>query len=149
MEGGGRLHRGQAQELEEVVLDQVLERPGVVEVAGPALQRQRLLPEDLHALYVVAVPQRLEDAVGEAQAHDRGERLPGEEVVDAEDGLLRQELVQQPVEALGRLEVHPERLLDGDPAPLRQAGLLQGLERRGEDRGRQGQVGQDRLRQGL
>src|SRR5918997_764944 len=120
MQGCGRLHRGQAQELEEVVLDQVLEGPGVVEVAGPALQRQGLLPDDLDAFYEGAVPERLEDAVCEAQTHDRGERLPGEEVVDAEDGLLREKPVQQPVEPLGRLEVFPEGLLYGDPAPLRQ-----------------------------
>ena len=88
MESYGSFHGGQAQELEEVVLDQVFEYPGMIEVAGPALQRQGLVPDDLDTLYVVAVPERLEDAVGETQAHDRREWLPGEEVVDAEDSFL-------------------------------------------------------------
>ena len=81
-----------------MVLDQVLEGSGVVEVAGSALQRQGLVPDDLDAFYMVAVPERLEDAVGEAQTHYRGKRLPGEEVVDAEDRLLGEKPVQQPVE---------------------------------------------------
>ncbi len=105
----------------------------MVEVACPALKRQGLLPDDLHAFYVVAVPKRLEDAVGEAQAHDGRERLPGEEMVDPEDSPLWEEPVQQPVELLCRVEVHPEWLLDSDPAPLWQVRLFEGLERRGED----------------
>src|SRR5918992_1897942 len=132
-----------------MILDKVLESTSVVEIAGPALQRQGLLPEDLDAFYMVAVPEWLEDTVGEAQANDRGERLQGEEVVYAEDGLLGKELVQEPVKRLGRFEVDPEGLLDGDPTPFGQVGSIQCLDRWDEDRRREGQVDDDRFRQGL
>ena len=88
-----RLHGGQAEKLEEVVLYQVFKSAGVVKVSGPALQSKRLIPGDLDALYVVVVPERLEDTIGEAQAHDRRERLPGEKVVDAEHRRFGEKLV--------------------------------------------------------
>jgi hypothetical protein len=142
------LHGRQAQKLEEVVLDHVPECPGMIEVASPALQCQGLVPDDFDALYVVAVPQRFEDAVGEAQAHNRWKRLPGEEVVDAEDSFFGEKLVQQTVEHLGRFEVLSEGLFDSDPAPFRQVRFLQGFDRRREYRGRQGQVSDYGLVQG-
>src|SRR3954463_14218673 len=145
MEGNGCLHGGQTEKLEEVVLDHVLESPGGVEVAGPSLQSERLVPNDLDAFYIVVVPEWLQKAPCEAQAHDRRERLPGEEVVDAEHCTLGQRLVQQPVEHPGRFEILPEGFLDSDPATLRQICPFQGLDRWREDGWRQCQVGEDRL----
>ena len=51
-----------------MVLHHVLERAGPVVVAGAALERERLLPEDLDLLDVVAVPDRLEDRLGDRSA---------------------------------------------------------------------------------
>ncbi len=89
---------------------------------------------------MVAVPDRLEEAVGEAEGEDVLGRLLAEEVVDAEDLLLLEDLVQLGVERLGAREVGAEGLLHDDPAALDELGLLQ-LVHDGERRlGRHGQV---------
>ena len=60
-----------------------------------------------------------------------------------------EELVQEPVKRLGRFEVDSEGLLYGDSTPFGQVGPLQCLNRRDEDRRRQGQIDDYRLREGL
>ena len=50
---------------------------------------------DLHVLDVVAVPDRLEERVGEAEVEDVLHRLLAEVVVDAEDALLGEDAVQR------------------------------------------------------
>ena len=56
----------------------------VVELAAP-LDADRLGHGDLHVVDVIAVPQRLEDAVGEPEHHDVLDRLLAEIMVDAID----------------------------------------------------------------
>ena len=53
---------------------------------------ERLRHVDLHVVDEVAVPDRLEEAVGEAEGEDVLRRLLAEEVVDAEDLLLGEDL---------------------------------------------------------
>ena len=60
---------------------------GLVELAARA-DRQRLGDVDLHVVDVLAVPQRLEEAVGEPQREHVQRRLLAQEVVDAEDLVL-------------------------------------------------------------
>ena len=68
--------------------DHVAERAGaLVELAARA-DRQRLGDVDLHVVDVLAIPQRLEEAVGEPQGEQVERRLLAEEVVDAEDLVL-------------------------------------------------------------
>ena len=56
---------------------------------GAVLDPDRLGDGDLHVVDVVAVPQRLEDAVGKAQHHDVLDRLLAEEMVHPIDLRLR------------------------------------------------------------
>jgi hypothetical protein len=83
---------------------------------------------------MAAVPQRLEDAVGEAQSEDVLDRLLPEEMVHAEDGRLGERRAQEAVQRLGRREILSERRLDDEAASLRQAkaghGPHRGLEHR-------------------
>ena len=65
-----------------------------------------------------AVPQRLEQAVGEAQRHDVLHRFLAEEMVDPVDLMLLQRLQDLGIERLGRRQIVAERLFDDDPAPL-------------------------------
>ncbi len=85
-------------------------------------------------------PGGLEQPVGEAQAEDVERGLHGEEVVDAEDGVLGHQPVQHLVERPGVVAVPAERLLDDDPRAVGHADLLQRLERRQEDGVGQGEV---------
>ena len=64
-----------------MVRHHVAQRPGRLVEIGAPLDPDRLGDRDLHMVDVVAVPQRLEDAVGEAQHHDVLDRLLAEEMV--------------------------------------------------------------------
>ena len=66
--------------------------PALLVVAAAPLDAQRLGDGDLHVVDVAAVPDRLEDAVGEAEHHDVLHRLLAEVVVDAVDLLLAEDL---------------------------------------------------------
>ena len=68
-----------------MVLDEVAQRAGVVVVAGAAPDADVLGRGDLHVGDVVAVPQRLEHAVREAEREHVLDGLLAEVVVDAED----------------------------------------------------------------
>src|SRR5688572_7461584 len=76
-----RLHRDQAEELQDVVLDHVAERARLLVVRAARLHSDRLAHRDLHVGHVVPVPERLEDAVGEAHDQDVLHRLLAEVVV--------------------------------------------------------------------
>ena len=66
---------------------------------------------------VVAVPQRLEDAVGEAQGEDVLDGLLAEIVVDPVDLVLPEHRGELGAERPRGVEVVAERLLDHDPCP--------------------------------
>ena len=63
--------------------------PGLLVEAAAHLDRERLRDVDLDVVDVVAVPDRLEHAVGEAQRQQVLDRLAAEVVVDAEDAAAR------------------------------------------------------------
>ena len=106
-----------------MVLQHVLERADSVVVAGPALERERLLPHDLDLGDMVAVPDGLEDPVGEPPAQQVLDCGHGQEVVDTEDRPLRHEVGQQLVEVDRAVQVLAEWLLQDDPAGGVQAGV--------------------------
>jgi hypothetical protein len=111
----GRLHRQQAQELEHVVLDEVAQGARVVVVARARADADVLRRGDLDVADVVAVPQRLEQAVGEPERQHVLDGLLAQVVVDPEDLGLVEDREHALVE-VGRLgERRAERLLDDDP----------------------------------
>ncbi len=116
-----RLHRDEAERLEEVCHDHVAERPGALVEAGAASDRERLGHVDLDVVDVVAVPDRLEQAVREAQREDVLHGLLAEEVVDSEDLRLVEDAVNRVVQRASGLEVGPERLLEDDARALARA----------------------------
>ena len=95
-----------------MVLHHVLQRTGLVVIAGAALQGDGFVPGDLDPGDVVAVPERLEDPVGEPEAEDVLRRLLAEEVVDPEDRPLGERRPEQGVERLGRGESLKPSILD-------------------------------------
>ena len=94
---------------------------------------------------MVAVPDRLEQRVREAQRQQVLDRLLAQVVVDAEDVVGAEDGVDQLVELAAGGQVLAEGLLDDDPAPpvggaLRHAGAFHLLEDDGEQRRRDGEV---------
>src|SRR5207247_10052325 len=82
---------------------------------SPTLDAEGLRHRDLHAVDVVAVPDRLEEGVGEAKHCEVLDGPLPEVMVDAEDVRLVERRVERGVERARRLEIPPEGLPD-DPA---------------------------------
>ena len=83
--------------------DHVPEGAGGLVEGDAVVDPERLGHVDLHVVDVVPVPDGLEEAVGEAEGEDVLGRLLAEEVVDAEDLLLVEDLVHGVVERPGAL----------------------------------------------
>ena len=101
VEGDRLLHRGQRQQLQQVVLDDVAGRAHAVVVAGPAAGADVLGHGDLDVVHIVGVPERLEQLVGEAQRQDVLHRLLAQVVVDPEDRVRREHRLDDVVELRG------------------------------------------------
>ena len=144
-EGDRLLHRGEREQLEQVVLDDVAGRADAVVVAGPAADADVLGHGDLDVVDVVAVPHRLEQLVGEAQRQQVLDRLLAEVVVDPEHRVGGEHRLDDLVELAGARQVVPERLLDDHAAPgvalgVRQPAAGELLDHDGERAGRHRQV---------
>ncbi len=127
-----------------MVLHDVAHRARLLVEPAAALDADRLGHGDLHVVDEVAVPDGLEDAVGEAQDEDVLDGLLAEVMVDPEDLALAERRGHGGVERLGRGGVAPERLLDHERsrrrAAARQAGLAEHRRDEREDRRRRGQI---------
>ena len=125
----------------------VAQRAGrLVEVAA-RLDADGFGHRDLHVIDAVAVPDRLEQAVGKAQRHDVLHRFLAEEMIDADRSGLRCSTFQHAlVQRLGRGQIVAERLLDDHAAPavalLGQAGLARAVDDRPKETIRDRQVEQ-------
>ncbi len=119
-----------ASELQQVVLEDVADRARRLVEAGAPLDAHRLGHGDLHVVDELAVPDRLEDAVREAQRQHVLDRLLAEVVVDPEDLVLAEPAVEQVVQLARGGEVVAERLLDDQPHPA----LLRARARRSRSR---------------
>ena len=116
-----RLHRRRSDDLHEVVDHDVAQRADRVVEVPAVLDAEALGHRDLDARDVVAVPDRLEDRVREAQEEElRDAELP-EVVVDPVELALVEVLVHLGRERARRLEVVAERLLDDDARVLGEA----------------------------
>ena len=136
---GRRLHERERQHLHDVVLDDVAQRAGRLVEAAAVLDAEALGHRDLDLLDVPAVPDRLEDRIGEPQGEEVLDGLLAHVVVDPEDLVLVERGVDRLVEAERAVEVTAVRLLDDEPGELaalagRVAALLgQRLGDHGED----------------
>jgi hypothetical protein len=119
LEGDGRLHGHHCHELEKVVLDHVPEGSGLLVETAPGPDSGLFGDGYLHVHHVLAVPERLEDAVGEAQSQDVLDGLLPEVVVDAVDLVLVEDGGDERVELVRGILVTAERLLEDRPGPSR------------------------------
>ena len=73
------------EQLQQVVLEDVAARAGLLVERAAALDAEVLGHGDLHVVDVAPVPERLEDAVAEAEDEQVADRLLAQVVVDAVD----------------------------------------------------------------
>ena len=100
-----------------MILDHVAQCAGIVVVAAAQLDADRFSRRDLHRIDVPAVPDRLEDDVGEPQRHDVLHRLLAQIMVDAVDLLLGEHFLDFGLQRTRRLQIGAEGLLDDDARP--------------------------------
>ena len=144
--GARRLHGGGPDDLHQVVDDDVAQRADRVVEVPAVLDAEALGHRDLDARDVVAVPDRLEDRVREAQPEDLGEAELSEVVVDPVELVLVEVLVHLLRERARRGEVVAEGLLDHDAGARGQAGVREALHDRAEQERRDLEVEDRALR---
>ena len=104
--------------------DHVAQRAGRLVELAALLHAHRLRRGDLHMIDPVAVPDRLEQAVGEAERHDALDRVLAEKMVDPEDLVLVQRAQDAGVQFARRIQAVAERLLDHHAAPESRLAVL-------------------------
>src|SRR5262249_53317737 len=95
---------------------------------GASVERERLRDIDLHMVNEVPVPDWLEQSVSETKRQDVLRRLLPQEMVDAKDLVLGEDLVQPGVQRNRACEVSAERLFHDDPRPLDELGFSEQLD---------------------
>ncbi len=102
---------------EHVVRNHVAQRAGRLVELAALLDADRLRHSDLHMIDPVAVPDRLEQPVGEAERHDALHGVLAEKMVDAENLVFVQRALNAGVQLARRFQAVAERLLDHHAAP--------------------------------
>ena len=92
LEGNGRLHRGQADELHDVVGHHVAQRAGGIVVAAALFNPDGFAHRNLHVIDVAPVPDRLENSVGKAEGQNVLDRFLAQVMIDAVNLLLARDL---------------------------------------------------------
>src|SRR5215471_2049044 len=103
-----RLHRQVNQDLEQMVLNHVADGAGLIIERSPALNPEILRHGDLYALDLIAVPERLEERILEAEEHHIMNGAFSQIMIDAEDVLFVESAEQNLVKRLRRGKVVTE-----------------------------------------
>src|SRR4029453_4624027 len=108
------LHRQVHQNLEQVILNHVADRAGLIVERPPALNSEVFRHGYLYALDLIPVPERLQNCILEPQENHVTHRSFPQVMIDAEDVLLVESTEQNPIELLCRNEVVTERFFNDD-----------------------------------
>ncbi len=117
LEVDGWLHGHQAEQLQHVVLQDVAAGAGLLVERAPALHAKVLGHGDLDVVDVATVPDRLEDAIAEAEDQQVADGVLAQVMIDAIDLRLVEGAHHRVVEIMARFEIMAEGLLDDDAAP--------------------------------
>ena len=101
VEAGGRLEGDEREQFHHVVLHDIAQSAGLFVEWAAALDAERFRNCDLDVVDVVAFPDRLKDAVGEAEDEEVLDGFLAEVVIDAEDLALVKDGVDLMVELAG------------------------------------------------
>src|SRR5262245_26774041 len=117
IERDGRLHTDHGEELEQMVWHHVAQRARCFVEATATLDANRLGRSDLHVIDMVAVPERLEDAVGKAKHQNVLYRFLAQEMIDSIDLVFGEKLEDPRVKRLRGSKVVTEGFFDDHPPP--------------------------------
>ena len=117
VEARGRLHGHHREEREHVVRHHVAERTGLLVELAALLHAHRLRHSDLHVIDPIAIPDRLEQPIGETERHDALDRVLSQKMIDPKDLVLVQRVQDAGVQLARRIQATTERLLNHDAAP--------------------------------
>ncbi len=118
LERDRRLHRRQRHELQDVIRDHVAQGSGRIVITATLFNTELLCDGDLDVVHVVAIPDRLEDAVAKSKNEYVLHRLFAEVMIDAIDLLLFDQLEERSIKLLCRLKIAAERLLVNESPPV-------------------------------
>ena len=116
-----------------MVLDYVTNRADTLVESAARGDVEVLGHRDLDLVHVLAVPDRFQERVREAEKEDVLDRRLAQVVVDAETALLGEHPVQRLVQRPGRLQIAPKRLLDDDAPTLRKSHVAELVDDRREE----------------
>ena len=105
-----------------MILNHIGEGAGFLIVFATAFDTDRFGSSNLHVVDILAAPERLKDAVAEAQGEDILDGFLAEIVIDAVDVLLAEDLMDLVAELACAGEIMAEGLLDNQAAPVVGAG---------------------------
>jgi hypothetical protein len=108
-----------------VVLHYVPDRPHLFIEAAPTFHSKALAKGNLNPFDVVAIPDRLEKGIGEAEVKQILNRFLAEVMVDPEDRRLGEELEKRSIELLRRDEITAKRFFNDQPGVLCASGFGQ------------------------
>src|SRR5450759_4012362 len=123
-----------------MVLDNVAQATGAFVKRASAFHAEILSQRDLDAGHEVAVPDRFEEGIGEAEIKDIHDRLLPEVVVDAEDRVCREQRQRDAVELPRGSQVATERFCDDDARLIGQTRSTEPFDYRREQRRRNGEI---------
>ena len=129
-----------SHDLQQVILDHVANGAGFFVEGTAALNAEVFGHRDLHALDVLAIPDRLEDGVGEAEVEQVLHGRFAEIVVDAEDRRLVEVFEDRFVERDRGGQVAAKGLFDDHAGAFGAAGIAELLGDRREEDGRNGEI---------
>ena len=99
-----------------MILDDIADGASFIVKSAAALDTKIFCHGYLHALDIVAVPERLHKRIREAEGNHVIHRSLAQIVVDPEDCSFIELAEKHFIEMLRRWQVVPERLLDNDPS---------------------------------
>ena len=123
-----------------VVLDYVPQAAGALVEGTAAVDAEILRQRHLDARDIAAVPDRFEERIGETEVEDVHDRLLAEEVIDAEDRIVREDAARDAVEGARGAKIAPERLFDDDARIAGETGAAERFDHRLEQSGRDRQI---------
>src|SRR5208337_1107357 len=133
-------HREIAQNLEKMILDDVADGSRLIVESTAALYAEILRHRDLHALNIVAVPERLHERIGEAENDHVVHRALPQVMIDPENRGFVELSEKNLIQMSRRFQIVTERLFDDDTGIGRAAAMRELLEHRLEHGGRNREV---------